>query len=102
MLSHGEDLRAEVRDDTLVDAVSDDYQRANLDSRDRAMLDFAVKATRHPAAMSHDDVDGLRAQGFSDLEIHDIVQVTAYFNYINRIADALGVDLEPEMPPRGS
>ena len=46
------------------------------------------------------DVDPLRALGFTDLEVHDAAQVAAYFNYINRVADGLGCDLEPEMPPR--
>ncbi len=50
--------------------------------------------------MGAGDLAPLRAAGFSDVEIHDAVQVIAYFNYINRIADALGTDLEPEMPAK--
>lgn len=53
--------------------------------------------TRTPGAMAAADVVELRALGWSDLEIHDAAQVVAYFNYINRIADGLGVDLEEEM-----
>lgn len=49
--------------------------------------------------MERADVEALRHHGFKDRAIHDIVQVTAYFNYINRIADGLGVDLEPDMEP---
>ncbi len=49
--------------------------------------------------MERADVEALRRQGFTDRAVHDIVQVTAYFNYINRIADGLGVDLEPDMEP---
>jgi len=64
------------------------------------VLDFAVKLTRTPGAMKPSDLDILRQQDLSDRAIHDIVQVTAYFNYINRIADGLGVDLEPEMLPK--
>ncbi len=45
-------------------------------------------------------MDGLRAAGFSEEAISDAAQVIGYFNYINRVADSLGVDLEPEMPPR--
>lgn len=63
------------------------------------MLDFSVKLTRTPGSMVRGDVEELRANGLSDVEIHDVVQVVAYFNYINRVADGLGVDLEPEMPP---
>lgn len=50
--------------------------------------------------MSPGDLDSLRAQGFSGTAIHDAVQVIAYFNYINRVADALGVDLEEWMPAK--
>ena len=50
--------------------------------------------------MRPEDLDRLRAQGFDDDAIHDATQVVSYFNYINRVADALGTDLEPEMPPR--
>ena len=49
------------------------------------------------AAKANEDVDGLRAAGATDVDIHATVQVASYFNYINRVADALGVDLEPEM-----
>tara|TARA_R110002096_G_scaffold14158_4_gene49392 strand:+ start:2440 stop:2619 length:180 start_codon:yes stop_codon:yes gene_type:complete len=50
--------------------------------------------TVDPAVMGQGEVDVLRAAGFSDPAIHDAVQVVSYFNYINRIADALGVELE--------
>ena len=50
--------------------------------------------------MAQNDLDPLRAAGLTDKEIHDAVQVISYFNYINRVADALGTDLEPEMPAR--
>jgi len=55
---------------------------------------FAEKLTKTPAGMSPDDVQKLRSAGFSDPAIHDASQVISYFNYINRIADALGVELE--------
>jgi hypothetical protein len=50
--------------------------------------------------MTPGDLDALRAHGLLDRDIHDATQVISYFNYINRIADALGTDLEPEMPDR--
>jgi len=59
-----------------------------------------VKLTRTPAAVTEQDVRNLRDSGWSDAAIHDAAQVTAYFNYINRIADGLGVDLEPGMPAK--
>jgi uncharacterized peroxidase-related enzyme len=63
-------------------------------------LDFAVKLTRSPAGMTEADVAALRAAGFSDRAILDAVEIVGYFNYINRVADGLHVDLEPGMPPR--
>ena len=50
--------------------------------------------------MSADDLAPLRAAGLEDRDIHDAAQVVAYFNYITRIAEGLGTDLEPEMPSR--
>lgn len=67
---------------------------------ERAALDYAVKLTLSPGRMQPGDVEALRHAGWSDRAIHDIAQVAAFFNYINRIADGLGVDLEPDMPPR--
>ena len=64
------------------------------------MLDFAVKLTRTPGTMQRGDVETLRNCGLDDRAIHDVVQIVAYFNYINRVADGLDVDLEPDMPPR--
>jgi alkylhydroperoxidase family enzyme len=61
-------------------------------------LDRAEKLTRYPRSVSEGDIDALRELGWSDRAIHDATQMIAYF-YINRIADGLGVDLEPEMPP---
>ncbi len=59
------------------------------------MLDYAAKLTRTPGAMSAADVEALREHGFDDRGIHDICAITAYFAFVNRIADGLGVELEP-------
>jgi uncharacterized peroxidase-related enzyme len=72
-----------------------DYRTADLDPRRRAMLEYAEKLTRTPAAMRAGDVEALRSSGFSDADILHIAEVTAYYAYVNRIADGLGVDLEP-------
>ena len=69
---------------------------AELSSTDRAMLDFAVKLTREPRGMTREDVEALRAAGFSDTAIHDIVQITGLFAYYNRLADGLGIEVEGE------
>lgn len=50
--------------------------------------------------MCESDVERLRQHGFDDAAIHDAFQVTAYFNYINRVCDGLGIDLEDSMPPK--
>ncbi len=60
------------------------------------MLDFVVKLTATPAQMTRDDVERLRAVGFEDEAISDIVQITGLFAYYNRLADGLGIDCEPE------
>lgn len=61
------------------------------------MLDFAWKLTTEPHAMTQADVDRLRHCDLDDAGVTDVVQVAAYFNYINRVADALGVDPEDFM-----
>jgi uncharacterized peroxidase-related enzyme len=61
-----------------------------------ALCDFAVKLTREPAAVGREDVDALREHGLDDAAVHDAIQVIAYFNYINRVAEAVGVEPEPE------
>lgn len=63
------------------------------------MLEFALKSTLQPSEMTPADLARLRACGFADEDILDIVHITAYFNYINRVADALGVDPEPDFEP---
>ena len=82
----------------LADAVKRDWRTAaNLAPPERALCAYAEKATRAPSTCGAADVETLRAAGFDDVSIHDAVQVISYFNYINRVADCLGVDLEPEM-----
>jgi alkylhydroperoxidase family enzyme len=55
-----------------------------------------MKLTRTPAAVDFEDVDALRQHGLDDAAVHDAIQVIAYFNYINRVAEGVGVDSEPE------
>ena len=66
----------------------------------RALCDYAVRLTRTPAAVGAADVAELRAHGWGDEAIHDAIQVIAYFNYINRVAEAVGIEDEPEWASR--
>ena len=62
----------------------------------RALCEFAVKLTLEPASVDASDVQRLREHGWSDSAVHDAIQVIAYFNYINRVADAIGIEDEPD------
>ncbi|MGQ0648359.1 MAG: peroxidase [Gemmatimonadaceae bacterium] len=71
-----------------------DPRSADLKPAERAMLDYALKLTSAPSTIAERDVQHLRDAGFDDRGIHDICAVTAYFAFVNRIADGLGVELE--------
>ena len=83
----------------LLEAVQSDWRAAALSPAERALCEYAEKLTKSPARMTEDDAQALREHGFDDVAIHDAIQVVSYFNYINRVADAVHVELEPEMPP---
>lgn len=89
LTSHGAVLRIRSGDAVLSDTIAANYRAADLPPRQRAMLDFAVRMTNATDTCSDADVDGLRAHGFSDEDIMDIIQVAAFFNYSNRLANAL-------------
>jgi len=95
--AHVEDFRVEVGNDELADQLKRDWKSAELDEADRALCQWAEKLTQSPDKMAQSDVEYLRQKGFSQSAISDAAQVISYFNYINRVADGLGVDLEPEM-----
>jgi uncharacterized peroxidase-related enzyme len=95
MQHHGAGLRRLTHDAALVEALLEDYRKAPLVAADRAMLDYAAKLTCEPWNMVEADVIALRQAGFSDRAILDINQVTGYFAFVNRLADGLGVELEP-------
>ncbi len=83
-------------DQDQVEKIKADYREAGLSAADATILDFAVKLTLHPSKMEASDLDGLKREGFTDVALLEIVHITGYFNYINRVADGLGVDPEPE------
>ena len=78
-----------------------DWRTAEMAAADRALCSFAVKLTQDQHAQSPAALDALRAHGFDDRAIHDAVQVIAYFNYVTRVADALGVEPETFIPRWG-
>lgn len=80
--------------DAFVHAVVRDWRSAPLTAIDAALCEFATKLSTRQHNMTAADIATLRAHGLSDSAIHDAAQVIAYFNYITRIADGLGV--EPE------
>lgn len=71
-----------------------DYTKAPISEGERALLDFAAKLTREPWACAEADIARLRQAGWSDRAILDLNLVVAYFAFVNRIAEGLGVELE--------
>ena len=90
LVAHGSALR-ELSDDKVdADRLTLDYRRADLTPRQRAMLDFVVKITVEPVRCEESDLDALRAHGFSDEDIWDVIEVAAMYNFTNRLAMATG------------
>jgi len=96
-LSHARDFGLESQNPETAEKLIYDYRKAELSSEDRALCDFAVKLTKSPGAMSEQDAHSLRSHGWDDDKITIAAQVIGYFNYINRVADGLGVDHEDWM-----
>ena len=80
----------------MVDRIEEDWRAANLGERRDTMLEYAEQLTRHPGDMDPALIQTLRRVGFSDRDILEICEVVAYYAYVNRIADGLGVSLEHE------
>ncbi|MFQ5583830.1 MAG: peroxidase [Calditrichia bacterium] len=80
----------------FISALVTDYPTADLEPADRVMLDYVAKLTLRPYEISMEDIQPLWEHGFNDLAIHDICTIAAYFAFVNRIANGLGVELEEE------
>jgi uncharacterized peroxidase-related enzyme len=89
--SHAEFLRRVDLDEELAAALRRDYTQAPLSAADRALLDYAAKLTRAAYQVTPSDLERLRAVGFDDRAILQINLIASWFNYINRVADGLGV-----------
>ena len=81
-------------DEALIEALKKDYTTAPISEQERVMLDYVVKLTKDATKVWKDDHDRLRAAGFDDRAIQQITLIASWFNYINRVADALGVGRE--------
>ena len=83
-------------DEALVEALQRDYTTAPITEQERVMLDYVVKLTKDATKVWKDDHAKLRAAGFEDKAILQITLIASWFNYINRVADSLGVGREPK------
>jgi uncharacterized peroxidase-related enzyme len=105
--AHAEFLRAASKDADLAARLKQDYRTADLTEQDRRMLEFVEKLTLYPWLIVRKDVTALQEAGFPDATILHIVLGSAHFNYLNRMADGIGIRFEyqteiPEVAQRSS
>ena len=91
MVSHAEFLRQVTLDDTLVDALRTDWRTAPISESERVMIEYVVQITEDATRITPTHHERLRTAGFDDRGILQITLIASWFNYINRVADALGV-----------
>ena len=101
LVAHGAAVRVLSGDPALGEALAFNWRVAPLEPRQRAMLAFAVKATRASAEIGEADREALRAEGFTDADIWDIAAVAAFFNMSNRMASAVGMVPNPDYHAQG-
>ncbi len=86
VVSHGAILRIRAKNPLIADQIANNYRKADITPRQRAMLDFAVKVCLEAQKTSQQDFDILRGHGFSDDDIWDIAAISAFFALSNRMA----------------
>ena len=91
MVSHAEFLRKVTLDDTLVEALRSDWRTAPISDSERVMVEYVVQLTEDATRITPRHHERLRAAGFDDRGILQITLIASWFNYINRVADSLGV-----------
>ncbi len=91
MESHAEFLRRVTLDDSLVQALKQDHRTAPVSAAEHVMLDYIDQMTRDAVQLGREDIARLREVGFDDTAILQMTLIGAWFNYVNRVADALGV-----------
>ncbi|REJ78655.1 MAG: hypothetical protein DWQ47_04180 [Acidobacteria bacterium] len=94
MESHAEFLRHVTLDDGLIEALRSDYENAPITEAERVMCDFAIQMTKDAVRLHPGHIEELRKVGFDDTAILQITLIASWFNYINRVADALGIGRE--------
>jgi uncharacterized peroxidase-related enzyme len=97
MESHEPDLLDEIQDQEKVLKIQEDYTQIDFDPATKTLLDFSTKLTLDIKDMNETDIESLRINGFSDEDILDAVHLISYFNFVNRVLDALGAKPEPGM-----
>jgi uncharacterized peroxidase-related enzyme len=83
-------LRRLTGDPVFSERMVQDYRRAGLDARLRAIMDYAIKITRHSVECRESDIEALRCHGLTDEDIYDVIQTAAIYNFNNRVANASG------------
>lgn len=97
MAHHGAGLLRITHDGALVDALKSSVEPPSLNAAERGMLDYVRKLTLAPKDVIEDDIRSLRESGFSDLGILAINAAAAYMNFVNRVAQGLGIELEDKL-----
>ena len=92
--AHLYDLRSETDNQELVDEIAKNWKDSSLSEQQKAICYLAEKLTKSPGKINVDDINKIKYFGYNDKEISEIVQIISYFNYINRVADGLGLDPE--------
>lgn len=93
---HGEALKFYWKDDKLINDVVNDYRNSEISDRLRLIGDYVYKVTLESDSVSEDDIALLSSAGFSDEDILSVNLIASYFNFVNRIANGLGVEFTEE------
>ena len=101
VVAHGAILRIYEKKPLVADQVAVNYRKADISSRQRAMLDFAMKVCQNSLAIEEADFTALHAHGFDDEDIWDIAAITAFFGLSNRMASFAGMMPNPEFYAMG-
>ena len=91
VVAHGAILRIREKNSLIADQLATNYKKADITDRQRAMLDFAVKVSRHANTISDEDIHALAQHGFSDQDVWDIGSIAAFFALSNRLANMANI-----------